>query len=206
MGSFSTYKTLEKAQTHFNIAAVLQAIFSIDKQAPIIPSAYLVEELAFNMTETPYKTSEAAICEAIIFPIIKEVWKSFTADLQLWSHKSLSQTAKKSGIPDYIIAKRSALGNSVLDLPMLVMIEAKKDDFDEGWGQCLAQMYFAQQLSKGQYTVYGVVSNGDVWEFGYLSQNTLTRNDFSITIKDLQGIFNILYQIFSACQQQIRTQ
>ena len=78
----------------------------------------------------------------------------------------MSKKAKNSGIPDYIIAKSSPLGKEVMDMPMLVMIEAKKDDFDEGWGQCLAQLNLAQQLNHQAFRVYGIVSNGEVWQFG----------------------------------------
>lgn len=203
MESFSSFKTLEMALAHFNITTVSKNIFSISEKMPISPSLYLMEELDFNLNETAYKASEAAICEAIIYPVVKEVWKSFKKHLFLWSHKSLSQVGKNAGIPDYIVAKRSPLGNAVMDLPMLVMIEAKKDDFDEGWGQCVAQMRFAQQLSKGEYTIYGIVSNGDMWQFAYLTEDTLTQNNLFATIQDVQGIFNVLYQIFSACQKQI---
>lgn len=141
MSSFSSFKTLEDALTHFNIVSKIDTILFPEKECTMSP--YLIEELAFTLKETAYNISEAAICEAIIYPILKEVWKHFRNSLFLWSHRSLSKKSKNLGIPDYIIAKRSPLGKDVMDMPMLVMVEAKKDDFDEGWGQCLAQMQFA---------------------------------------------------------------
>lgn len=204
MASFSTFKTLEDSLKHFNVMAVSSTIFPEDLPTILQPSEYLISELNFNIRETAYNVSEAAICEAIIFPVIKEVWKHFKDTLFLWSHKSLSKQAKDSGIPDYIIAKRSPLGKNVMDLPLLVMIEAKKDDFDEGWGQCLAQMCLAQELSKGEYPVFGVVSNGDVWQFGHLIDNTLTQDINMISIGKLQNVFNALYFIFEECRKQIQ--
>ena len=156
------------------------------------------------MEETAYNISEAAICEAIIFPVLCEVWKNCKENLFLWSHRSLSKKSKNSGIPDYIIAKRSPLGKGVMDMPMLVMIEAKKDDFDEGWGQCLAQMHLAQQLSNHEYTIYGIVSNGDMWQFGYLENTTLTQNMDRISISNLQKLCNTLYFIFETCEKQLK--
>ena len=86
---------------------------------------------------------------------------------------------------------------------MLVMIEAKKDDFDEGWGQCLAQMHLAQELSNHEYRIYGIVSNGDVWQFAYLEQNTLTQNSYSLNINDLQRLCDTLYFVFETCEKQL---
>ena len=37
----------------------------------------------------------------------------------------------------FFFAKRSPLG-PVRDRPYVLFVEAKKDDFDAGWGQCLA--------------------------------------------------------------------
>ncbi len=202
MSSFSSFKTLEDALTHFNIVSKMDNILFAEKECVISP--YLVEELAFTLKETAYNISEAAICEAIIYPILKEVWKNFTNSLFLWSHRSLSKKSKNSGIPDYIIAKRSPLGKGVMDMPMLVMIEAKKDDFDEGWGQCLAQMHLAQQLSNHEYTIYGIVSNGDMWQFGYLENTTLTQNMDRISISNLQKLCNTLYFIFETCEKQLK--
>ena len=57
------------------------------------------------------------------------------------------------------------------------MVEAKKDNFEEGWGQCLAELVAAQKLNNNQHNlVYGVVSNGKMWEFGNLQDNLFTKN------------------------------
>jgi hypothetical protein len=49
------------------------------------------------------------------------------------------------------------------------MVEAKKDDFEGGWGQCLAAMLAAQMINgDDQLILQGSVSNGDVWQFGRL--------------------------------------
>ena len=202
MSSFSPFKTLADALSHFEISSQKAEIIFV-KEKIVVPPA-LAETIHFNLVETTYNISEAAICEAIIYPIIREIWKLFKDHLSLWSHKSLSKKAKDSGIPDYIITKRSPLGKEVMDMPILVMIEAKKDDFDEGWGQCLAQMQLAQSLSNGEYTIYGIVSNGDTWQFGYLQGKVLTQHIAPISVEDLGRLYNSLYFVFSNCLAQIQ--
>ncbi|MFN0201906.1 MAG: hypothetical protein ACKVTZ_10310 [Bacteroidia bacterium] len=204
MGSFSQFNTLEDSLKHFQVAQEIKLIFPNVLAEKLVPPT-LVEEITFNMTEIPYNISEAAICEMVIFPVIKSVWTNFRSKLLLWSHRSIGKgkITELAGIPDYIIAKRSPLGRGVMDLPMLVMIEAKKDDFDAGWGQCLAQMVTAQQMNKTEQRVYGIVSNGDNWQFGYFVDNKLITNTFSMGINEIQKLYNAIYFIFEECEKQV---
>ncbi|MFN0200293.1 MAG: hypothetical protein ACKVTZ_02160 [Bacteroidia bacterium] len=201
MASFSTFKTLAEALVYFNISEQSKNLFPNLTTYIEVP-AFLAEELEFNITEMPYNASEAAICEMVIFPILKSIWKPFAKKLLLWSHQSVSKDAEVSGIPDYILAKRSPLGR-VMSLPMLVMIEAKKDNFDEGWGQCVAQMIAAQKLNNDPYVVYGIVTNGDTWQFGYLESQHLFKHFQSLSLSDLQKLYNTLHFVFKECEKQI---
>jgi hypothetical protein len=201
MASFSTFKTLEDALLHFKIVENRKKIFPSIHNSQVIPAS-LVEELEFNMSEMPYNESEASLCEMIIFPILKTVWKNFRQKLLLWSHRSLGKNADISGIPDYIIAKRSQYGR-VMDLPFLVMIEAKKDNFDEGWGQCLAQMITAQSLNKDEEKIYGIVTNGKFWEFGQLVEHTFTKHSESYSLQDLNTLYNTLYYLLELCEKRV---
>jgi len=45
-----------------------------------------------------------------------------------------------TGTPDYLISTKSELGKTVLGLPVLVVVEAKQNNFMEGWGQCVAEL------------------------------------------------------------------
>ena len=204
MASFSSFKTLEDALNHFQIFYETQTIIA-DTFFLKVPTI-LVEEIEFTVTETAYNVSEAAICEAIIYPILKSLWRNFKETLFLWSHKSITKQSRNTttGIPDYVIAKKSPLGKGVMDLPMLVMIEAKKDNFDEGWGQCVAQMHTVQNLNKEEYIIYGIVSNGDSWEFGQLSGSVFTKNTFAISLGELQKLYNALYFVLQNCEKQLK--
>jgi hypothetical protein len=204
MKSFSQFKTLEIALKQFRITYEVRDIFpDLQLRALKVAPQSLVDEINFNMTEMPYETSEASICEMIIFPILKNIWTNFRNNLLLWSHKSIGQETDLSGIPDYILAKRSILGKAVMDLPMMVMIEAKKDDFDGGWGQCLAQMMSAREINQSEHLVYGIVSNGDSWQFAYLSENKMSKHLNPISVGDMGKLYTILYYIFDICEQQI---
>src|SRR5438132_7389187 len=104
-------------------------------------------ELEFTLREVAFESSESAACETLIYPLLREVWKPFHKVLTLWSHQPIAYDDDLCGVPDYIVARRSALGPLIFDLPYLLVVEAKKDDFTHGWGQCLAAMLAAQKLN-----------------------------------------------------------
>ncbi len=201
MASFSTFKTLEDALVHFKVAETTNHIFPSYLSKVEVPIE-LERYLNFNVQEMPYKASEYSLCEMIIFPILRDVWINFRGKLLLWSHKNIGNNTDITDIPDYVIAKRSPYGR-VMDLPFWVLIEAKKDDFDEGWGQCLAQMVTAQSLNQDNEIIYGIVTNGELWQFGQLERHTFTKHSAAYALQDLNTLYNVLYHLFELCEKRV---
>lgn len=132
-----------------------------------------------------------------ILPVLREVYKKYAQQFFLWIQKFINYTPELSGTPDYMISKRSALGKTVLEFPLLMLVEAKKNDFEQGWAQCLAELWAAQQLNKNpQLTVYGVVSDGKYWEFGQLTGQRFIKNSQSFVIDDLAELLGALDFVF----------
>src|SRR5207249_6154452 len=131
-----------------------------------------------------------AVCENLIYPILREVWKSsYLDDLQIWSHLPLYYDEDLSGTPDYIVARQSPLGHVVMEEPYLLVVEAKKDDFERGWGQCLAALLAAQRINKTpRQTLYGIATNGRSWEFGNLQDQQFTQDLRAYGLADLDQL------------------
>ena len=155
------------------------------------------------MREGAVDCSEFAICENLISPVLKQVWKLYSSKFVLWSHYSLNYDEKLSGFPEYILAKRSPLGKVVFDKPYFILVEAKQDNFEAGWAQCLAEMIAAQRLN-GEYqiVIFGIVSNGDRWQFGKLEAEKFTRNSTYYTIQELDKLFGAVNFVFQQCYVQ----
>jgi len=63
------------------------------------------------------------------------------------------------------------LGKIIFESPYIAVIEAKKDDFTNGWAQCSLEMYAIQKINENdKLIICGIVSNGETWEFGKLSE------------------------------------
>jgi hypothetical protein len=203
--AFSKYKNLRSVLTEFQITYVEEQVFTA---ASVPVNEYFKTDLLVFVEDGIADNSEYAICENMIAPILKEVWKSFRQELLLWSHEFLRYDDQLNGIPDYLLAKRSALGKIVLDQPYLLVVEAKQDNFDEGWGQCLAAMLAAQKLNdkletSEEIVLSGMVSNGEVWEFGQLQGSVFKKNNRVYLFQDLEELYAMVYEVFKRCHQQL---
>ncbi|MFM6040671.1 MAG: hypothetical protein ACKPBB_23220 [Sphaerospermopsis kisseleviana] len=199
--AFSNYKTIGEVLKAFQVTYT-EANFISEIAFNI--SNYFREDLELMMRDAVVDNSEFAICENLIYPVLKEVWKIYRQHFILWSHQSLNYDEKLSGFPEYILAKRSPLGKVVFDKPYFILVEAKQDNFEAGWTQCLAEMIAAQRLN-GEYQIiiFGIVSNGVTWQFGKLEGEIFTRNITPCTIYELDKLFSAVNFIFKQCEIQL---
>jgi hypothetical protein len=199
--AFSNYKTISEVLKAFQVTYT-EANFIVEVAFEV--SNYFREDLELMMRDAVVDNSEFAICENLIYPVLKEVWKAYRNNFILWSHESLNYDEKLSGFPEYILAKRSPLGKIVFDKPYFILVEAKQDNFEAGWAQCLAEMIAAQRLN-GEYqiVIFGIVSNGATWQFGKLEGQAFTRNITPYTIYELDKVFSAVNFIFQQCEIQL---
>lgn len=180
-----------------------RAFLSEIPEVPIPPA--LLETVQFNIQELIHQHSEYIISETLIFPILYEVWKPFSEELMLWSHQTITTDKGFSGSPDYLISKRFELNRVMQGAPFLAVVEAKQGDFISAWGQCLAELYVMQQINKNpDLLLFGIVSNGKVWEFGSLQQDKFVKYTNICTIHHFLGLYSTLTYLLGMCQQQVR--
>lgn len=199
--AFSNYKSIGEVLKAFQVTYT-EANFISAVEFKV--SDYFREDLEIIMGDGVVNNSEFAICENLIYPLLKEVWKTYRNHFILWSHQSFNYDENLSGFPEYILAKRSPLGKVVFDKPYFILVEAKQDNFEAGWAQCLAEMIAAQKLN-AEYAIilYGIVSNGLTWQFGKLDNDKFTRNITPYTIYELNKLFAAVNFIFQQCQIQL---
>lgn len=199
--SFSAYKSLGETVKEFQ-TQYTEADFIVEVEFNV--SEYFRQDLQLMLEDAVMDNSEFAICENLVYPVLKEVWKLYRKKFTLWSHQFLNCDANLSGFPEYILARRSPLGKVVFDQPYFVLVEAKQDNFDAAWGQCLAEMIAAQRLNQDlDITIFGITSNGDVWQFGKLEGDLFTRSKTFYTIQNLDQLFAAVNYIFQQCELQL---
>ena len=197
--AFSDFKTIAEVQEKFRIKYTSYDLFGIE---PVNPSEQFLQELAFNQRYIDVFASEGARCEIVIFPILREVYKGYAENYGLWVKKAIRYDETLNGTPDYLIATRSELGRTVVGMPLVMLVEAKKNDFERGWGQCLAELVAAQKINDNpDFPVYGIVTDGKLWEFGQLAGDTFIQNSTHFTVNNLPTLFGAVNAIFKAIQE-----
>ncbi len=200
--AFSNYKSISSVIKKFQIKYV-QSNFMLEVEFPAKES--FKEELDLLFTDGVIDNSEDAICENLIYPVLKEVWKPYRSKLTLWSHEALAYDEDLSGIPDYTVTQRNSLSTIVFDKPYFLIVEAKQDKFEEGWSQCLAEMIAIQRINDDFVSdIFGIVSNGKIWQFGKLVGDVFTRNKNLYMIQDLDKLFAAVNYIFQQCELKIQ--
>jgi hypothetical protein len=83
----------------------------------------------------------------------------------------------------------SALSLDEIDLssPIISIVEVKKSSLSDGLGQCLAEMYATLKEFK-QDKVYGIITDGEVWEFLRLENAVLSVDENNYYIKYVADI------------------
>ena len=179
-----------------------QRISGLDKIQFATVSEYLTNEIQFVLDNADYKISEETICESLLYPILKEIWKAYVNEFTLWSHKSLVYDDTLKGVPDYIFSKRSKHGYIAFENPYIAVVEAKLDDFVGGWVQCALEMIAIQKINmQKEKPIYGIVTNGDFWEFGKLENDLFTQYKEKISISNLPQLMGVLDYILAECKR-----
>ena len=85
--------------------------------------------------------------------------------------------------------------------PLIILVEAKKNDFEQGWGQCLAELVAAQKINEDtDFPVYGIVTDATLWQFGQLVGDAFTRNRTNFSLDNLPILFGAVDSVFKAAK------
>ena len=161
----------------------------------------LQREIKFGLKT--YKPSEAFADKFLIAPILNELWQNHLK-LNLWTQPFIKVDEVLQGRPDYLISPVEKEQYELLSLPIVVLVEAKQENFTEGWGQCLVEMLACQKLNHTTGTIiYGIVSTGQAWEFGKLEGENFTKDANTYTLANLQQVVNIVNYIFEQAEKEI---
>ena len=195
--AFSDFKAIPDVQEKFRVTYVTDNFLGTEET--LNPSDQFLSELEFNMKYIDVYASEGARCENVIYPILREVYKGYADAYALWVKKPLTYDETLSGTPDYFISTRSELGMLTVGTPLIILVEAKKNDFEQGWGQCLAELVAAQKINDDPDTpVYGIVSDGERWQFGKLTGDAFTQHKTGFSIDNIPTLFGAINAVFKA--------
>lgn len=196
------------AYSDFNLAKARDAFgLTLDESldlfaavAPVAPSDTLTTVLADYIPLATAIATEKARSEFLIAPILAAVRRQLNNQISLFSGSEFPVDPAQGlqGFCDYIIsASREQL---LITAPVMMIVEAKREDIIGGLGQCIAAMVAAQVFNQREGNevgrIYGAVTTGTNWKFLILEDKTVSVDRVEYFINQLDKILGILTEPF----------
>jgi hypothetical protein len=163
---------------------------------PVMPTPLLREILVENVPWAVAVGSEKARSEGIINPVLLEVKRQLGGQVGVFSGEEFNVdiAADLNGFCDFLVSRSSE--QLYIKAPVVMLVEAKKEDLKPALGQCLAEMVAAQRfnLAKNQdvETIYGVVTSGTVWRFLQLTEKVVSIDLTDYPLLPVDNVLGVL--------------
>ncbi len=177
-------------------------LFGIIASEPIEPSSFLIEALKRYVPLATAINTEKARSEYIIAPILSEI-TFINSQVSLFSGRNFNVDTSRglTGFCDFILTHNP--DKLTIKAPVLVIVEAKNENINDGLAQCIAEMFAAQivnqkNLEENIKTVYGTVTTGQVWRFLSIDNTQQVKVDLNERyLTPLNELLGILVAIAS---------
>lgn len=180
---------------HFDLTVTQVPLFA--QVAPVAPNAWLRD--ALHKGRPVAFLSEKSRSEFIVAPILLTCQELAGEAYYLYSGVRLDVDAAQglNGECDFILARTPP--TPTLRAPLLVVVEAKKNDIEEGLPQCAAQMVAARLFNETHHSpvaqLHGCVTTGEAWQFLRLTGKELLIDADRYYISDVAKILGVLLAI-----------
>ena len=160
--------TLETVRKAFQLETV-QSIGIFSDIEPVSPRDHFISDLAKKVSVASSVNTEKARSELIVADVLFELLEYFNQRISFFSGTefNVDPEAGLTGVCDFLISRSP--DQLSLEAPVIILVEAKKEDLTAGLGQCIAEMIAAQRFNteKGNDIpcVYGTTTFGTEWRF-----------------------------------------
>lgn len=187
--------TLEMVRTAFQLEIVESAdIFS--QVSTVALRERFTDELAERVELAISSGTEKARSELIVADVLFELRKYFDHRISFFSGIEFSVDTEQglTGICDFLVSLSPLL--SFLEAPVIILVEAKRENLIAGLGQCAAEMIAAQRFNAERGNnipcIYGATTSGTEWRFLKLEGTNLHIDRAVYPIAQYDKILGIL--------------
>ena len=187
--------TLEAVQKAFQLE-IVQSVGIFSEIERVEPSVALTEALAKKVPLALAIGTEKAKSEMIVADVLVELREHFEQRISLFSGIDFNVDSENdlTGVCDFLVSLSP--NQYYLEAPVIILIEAKKDDLITGLGQCVAEMVAAQRFNaeKGNDIpcIYGAITTGINWLFLKLEGKRLHIDMSAYMLERCDKILGIL--------------
>ena len=146
--------------------------------------------------------TEKARSEMIVVNVLTELRRRLPDRLSLFSGVELDVEKSESlnGYCDFLISLSPQ--QLVVSAPIIALVEARNADLPAAWGQCVAEMLAAQRFNEKRGNViprvFGVVTSGTSWMFGFLKEKAVTIDLQEYGIDEPERILGVLSSMITS--------
>lgn len=166
------------------------------------PSKHLLDTLEEGVPLALAQGTEKARSELIISPVLMEARRRQTGAISLFSGVEFNVDAAQglNGTCDFLLSR--SVEQIYVRAPVLMVAEAKREDFARGFAQCAAELLAARIFNQQEGTdiaaLHGVVTTGNLWRFLRLRDNLLQIDRHEYYIERVGQILGALRAALSA--------
>ena len=123
------------------------------------------------------------------------------ATLKVWKGKPLVSPTL-TGFADYLFTPRSAY----VTTPLLCAAEAKKDDFEQGRAQCVAELAACREKNQAEghdIDLFGFVSNGQTWLFYKYTTTGEIYETSEYNLENMPRLLGALDYLCAECAKRV---
>ncbi len=201
--AYTDFKTLTQVEKELGVNIKQDSKLYVDIK-PAELSSWFVEtmDLAYDLAINI--NTEAARQSLIVDNVLIEMKKTLPISLFIKKHFNVDASKGLTGNPDGLVCK--GLDDLEIRAPVIVLVEAKNNDINPGFPQCIAEMVaaalFNEKAGIVQNTVYGVVTDGVSWRFVNLQNNIATIDKHTYPFNDGRSIIAILKYFILGNEEQ----
>ena len=166
---------------------------------PIPIDPYLSRVLVQGMALSQGLNTEKARSEFVIAPMLFTLFCMHPRKFGLFSGTELSVDPEKglNGVCDFMMTRGPQ--NFLIQTPIVAIAEAKNDNINNGYGQCIAAMHaaalFNQKKTPTIPAIYGTSTTGAQWKFLRLEGTVVTIDESDYFIDHPDRVLGALTRV-----------
>jgi hypothetical protein len=194
--AYKDFKLID-LERNFGISSDFKYLFQKSEVKQIEPSFLLKSNL--EDAELVPLTTEKALSERVIAPVLAEVKRNNRTKIQLFSGEIINANSKEglNGEIDFIFTRRPNVPEP--QAPIISVTEAKIGKLDKAIPQAAAQMIgariFNQKNEEPISIIYGTITDGNTWRFMKLEDQIIWIDHAKYSLAEMPILLGIFQEI-----------
>jgi hypothetical protein len=184
-------------ETKFGVTSNFVYLFDKTKIKKVLPSQLLLSNL--EDAELVPLTTEKALSERVIAPVLAEIKRNNRDKIQLFSGEIINANSKEglNGEIGFLFTRRPNAPEP--QAPIISVTEAKIGRLDKAIPQAAAQMIGARVFNKNHNepieTIYGTITDGNTWRFLKLEGNIIWIDNAKYSLAEMPILLGVFQEI-----------